>query len=85
MGIAESLLVGIACAIAQGGTGAKKVEQNLTVPQKELVQFIRENRMCEAFDPAVILEKYLKESESLNGNIYLMGCGSCLQTSTGSI
>lgn len=77
MGTTGTLLVGIACVLAQGTPEANKLKQSLTENEVKLIEEIQEKRVCER------LEQYLKDGSGLNdGDKLLMGCQSCLLTST---
>lgn len=76
MAVTETLLIGIACILSQATPEAEKIKSSLTKEQQRLVEYMKENRVCEELDA------YLKENEnSIDGKVILAGCGSCLQTS----
>lgn len=77
MGPTGTLLVGIACVLAQGTPEAEKVKQNLTSDEVKLIEQLKENQVCQQLDQYI-----QKGSGTKDGRIILMGCQSCLKTST---
>lgn len=77
MGATGTLLVGIACVLAQGTPEAEKVKQSLTREEVQLIEQLQDSQVCQQLD------QYLQQGNSTeNGRIILMGCQSCLKTST---
>ncbi len=81
MAVTETLLIGIACVLAQGiSPEVQKVKEALTPSQQKFIEYIQKNNVCDE------LERYIQQNEnSVDGHIYLMGCGSCIQTSDGGM
>ena len=76
MGATGTLLVGIACVLAQGTPEAEKIKQSLTSEEAQLIEQLQGSQVCQRLD------EYLQKGNSTeNGRIILMGCQSCLKTS----
>ncbi|GIL18739.1 hypothetical protein [Bdellovibrio sp.] len=77
MATTGTLLVGIACVLAQGSPESEKLKQSLTQNEVKLIEELQEKGICERLD------QYLKDGSGLTeGDMVLMGCQSCLLTST---
>lgn len=78
MGTTGTLLVGIACVLAQGSPEAGKLKEQLTVEEAQLIEQLRETQVCEQLD------QYVQQGNSGNNvETILMGCSSCLKTTSG--
>ena len=75
MGTTGTLLVGIACVLAQGSPEAGKLKAQLTTEEAQLIEQLQENGICEKLD------QYIQEGEDIEAMV-LMGCASCLKTTT---
>lgn len=77
MATPESLLIGIACILAQGNSAeVAKVKESLSVEQAQLIEELGQNGLCEK------LEQYLHENDGLPGKDVLISCQSCWKTTT---
>lgn len=77
MGTTGTLLVGIACVLAQGTPEAEKVKQSLTREETKLIEQLQASQVCQQLD------QYIQNGSGKNGGrILLTGCQSCLKTST---
>lgn len=77
MGTTGTLLVGIACVLAQGTPEAEKLKQSLTPEEVQLIEQLRVNKVCEQLDRYTEEGRSLEEIEPL-----LMGCQACIKTTT---
>lgn len=77
MGTTGTLLVGIACVLAQGTPETEKVKQSLSPEETQLIEQLQEAKVCEQLDQYVQDGKSLEEIEPL-----LMGCQACIKTTT---
>ncbi len=77
MATPESLLVGIACILAQSNTmEAAKIRANLSPEQTQLIEQLQQEGVCEK------LEKYLEENKCIPDSDILVNCHTCLKTTT---
>jgi hypothetical protein len=77
MATPESLLVGIACILAQSNSlEAAKVRESLTPDQVQLVEQLQQEGVCEK------LEQYLEENKCHPESDILINCHTCLKTTT---
>lgn len=77
MGTTGTLLVGIACVLAQGSPEAGKLKEQLTKEEAQLIEQLQEKQVCEQLDQYIQQSNSGKEFETI-----LMGCSSCLKTTT---
>ena len=75
MGTTGTLLVGIACVLAQGSPEAGKLKEQLTAEEAKLIEQLQENKVCEQLDQYIQQGNNGKDVDTI-----LMGCQSCLKT-----
>ena len=78
MGATGTLLVGIACVLAQGSPEAEKLKSNLTQDEVKLVEQLQQGQVCQQLD------EYIQQGKDPSKFApMVMGCQSCLKTYAG--